>query len=172
MRVNTKLQAMSDHAPETIELLNKRKRRRWERKKTAARRGGYQSEGGATTLDDQVLNSSQELSESNYLSDQGLPSERRRLAANIRYRELQRSGHEETEQSSSEREPLLAPQTKETALAGSYGSGLPVILRVDSKERTGAGSNTSTAYHPAAGNDLRGGMSLKKERVRLRREKW
>lgn len=158
--------AMSDHTPETIELLNNRKRRRWGKKKAAARRGGYQSEGGATALE---LNSS---SETNYLSDQGLPSERRRIVANTRYRELQRSGHEEAEQSSSEREPLLVSQTKETALDGSYGSGLPVLLQLDSKEGTGATSNPSSVYQPVAGNDLRGRMTLKKERIRLRREKW
>lgn len=166
---------MSCRDSETVELLSTPQRTRWRRKKTAATRSGYQSEGGATVLDVQAQNTCEELSESpQYLSDQGLPSERRRLAATNRYRELQRSGREEAEESSGgERAPLLASQTKETAfLSGYYGSGQPVLLRRDSNEGTGADNHPTSVYQPMAGKESRGGMTLKKERVRLRREKW
>lgn len=160
---------MSCRDSETVELLSSPQRRRWRRnKKTAANRSGYQSEGGATALDVQ-----DSCEDHQYLSDQSLPSERRRLAATNRFRELQRSGRDETPESSGESTPLLTSQTKETTfLSGSYGSGQPVLLRVHSNEGTGGANHPASVYQPVPGNDFRGGMTLKKKRVRLRREKW
>lgn len=166
---------MSCRDSETVELLGTPQRTRWRKKKTAATRSGYQSEGGATPLEVQAHDSCDELFESpQYLSDQSLPSERRRVAATNRYRELQRSGREGAEESGGgERAPLLASQTKETAfLSGSYGSGQPVLLQRDSNEGTGAANHPPNVYQPMAGKESRGGMTLKKERVRLRQEKW
>lgn len=146
----------------TPEDIQRRRRRR-------RNNGGYQSEGGAAALEH--TNSSEDLTTAlSYLSDQGLPSERARLAASNRYRELQRSGREETE----ERTPLLAAGTRETAFIGS--GKVPF-------EREGGYSGNSTTYQPSTHTNTQhdihvhtvggggGGMTMRKERNRLKREK-
>ena len=138
---------------------------------------GYQSEGVAAATTDWLNASSQTAAEDLFdshhcLSDHALPSERARIAASNRYRELQRSGRQEL--SSSETTPLLGPQTKESILGGSPEPGEPVLLRVEEgKERL----RDSLAHESLAQQnvtDLRsmgGGGSARDERKRLKREK-
>ena len=169
---------MSGHTSDAIELLQTKSpkdvKRRRRRNKNAEHGGGlgYQSEGGVAALTRLVAQSCDDPSGSHlYLSDQGLPSERARIAASSRYRELQRSGREE--EWSDERTPLLAAPVKESALTSSCGSGTPDMRYAGTGGTAAAspGNVYELALH-MPGNDLRGGKSLRKGRVKLRREKW
>ena len=162
---------MSGHTSDTIELLSSPTHIQRDRKRGKKRDGGlgYQSEGGTTALDSlKVATSSEELTGSlPYLSDQGLPSERARIAASNRYRELQRSDREE-ESLDEERTPLLVAQiTKESPIDGSGGAAVARYEHVR--------SDPNTYETVSLASDLRtvsGGLySVRKERERLKREK-
>ena len=154
---------------DTIELLRSPKdiQRGRRRNKNG---GGYLSEGGMAAREQ--LQSCEELSDAQTcLSDQGLPSERARLAANSRYRELQRSGRREVGNSSEENTPLLAAQESESALDGSSESGKPVLLRIDG---TAVAANQRHEYESvprSSASEVRGNLK-KQERTRQKREQW
>ena len=167
---------MSGHNSDTIELLQSPKDIQRGRRRNR-NGGGYLSEGGMAAREQ--LQSCEELSDAQTcLSDQGLPSERARLAANSRYRELQRSGRREVGNSSEENTPLLAAQESESALDGSSESGKPVLLRIDG---TAVAANQRNEYESvprsyeslprSSASEVRGNLK-KQERTRQKREQW
>ena len=163
---------MSGHNSDTIELLRSPKDIQRGRRRNR-NGGGYLSEGGMAARE-QLLQSCEELSDAQtYLSDQGLPSERARLAANSRYRELQRSGRREVENSSEENTPLLAAQESESALDGSSESGKPVLLRIGGTA-VAANQRTRNEYESvprSSASEVRANLK-KQERTRQKREQW
>lgn len=142
---------MSERGLDTLELLASPRgiQKRRGRHKNDPVTAGYLSEGGAAAMKETDFQSHDDAH--SYISDQGLPSERARLAASNHYRELQRSGREE-ERSGDERTPLLASLTKESAMDDSRGAGEPPIL-----QRFGA-TKTTNSCEPVPrvfGTDLR-----------------
>ncbi|CAI8033138.1 hypothetical protein GBAR_LOCUS18690 [Geodia barretti] len=156
---------------------------RGRRRRAGRPHAGYQSEGaGAAAASEWHVTSSQTTNEElldthTYLSDHGLPSERARIAASNRYRELQQSGEQENF-ASTERTPLLSSQMKETVLGNTLEPGTPVLVRVEPAEEKMTDGVADSLAHEALvhhkTNDLRGGggESLRDERKRLKREKY
>ena len=151
---------MSERSPDTLELLASPRgmQRRRRRHKNDALTAGYLSEGGTAAIEETDFQSNEDTH--SYLSDQGLPSERARLAASNRYRELQRSGCEE-QKSNDERTPLLASQTKESALDDSRGTGEPVPLGFNAT-KAAAINPKSCEPAPRASVRSRTGIGVKK----------
>ena len=156
---------------------------RGRRRRPGRPHAGYQSEGGAGAAaasewhDTSSQTTNEELLDTyTYLSDHGLPSERARIAASNRYRELQRSGEQENF-ASTERTPLLGSQMKETVLGATLEPGTPVLVRVEpAEEKMTDGIADSLAHETLVQhktNDVRGGggESVRDERKRLKREK-
>ena len=145
------------------------------------RNAGYLSEGGggAAAVSDWLDGSSQTTNEElyethTYLSDHGLPSERARIAASNRYRELQNSGEGD---GSNERTPLLSSQVRETVLGATLEPGTPVLVRVEApEEKKGVDSEAhDSLVVQQQPNELSlrggGGESFRDERKRLKQEK-
>ena len=170
---------MAGENSEDIELLLSPKDiQRGHRRRLGRRNvGGYQSEGGAAAATTERLNASSHsanedvFDDHHYLSDHGLPSERARIAASNRYRELQRSGEQE-ELANTERTPLLGSQIRETVLGASLEPGTPVLVRVtDEKKLPDEAAHESLMSQKSDLTRSIVGGNIWEERKKLKREK-